>query len=105
MPGEDLLFGRIRQAADITGMPLVAAGDVSMHDASQKPLQDTMTAIRLGKPLAECGYDLQPNAEQYLRSRLQLEQIYPLELLRRRQALPPAVPFRWMSCATSTPMN
>ena len=27
--GEDLLFERIRQAADITGMPLVAAGDVS----------------------------------------------------------------------------
>ena len=85
--GEDLLFGRIRQAADITGMPLVAAGDVSMHDASQKPLQDTMTAIRLGKPLAECGYDLQPNAEQYLRSRLQLEQIYPLELLQETASI------------------
>ncbi|PTR15479.1 error-prone DNA polymerase [Nitrosospira sp. Nsp2] len=78
---EDVLFGRIRQAADTTAMPLVAAGDVSMHDASHKPLQDTMTAIRLGKPLSECGYALQPNAEQYLRSRLQLEQIYPLELL------------------------
>ena len=85
--GEDQLFGRIRQAADITGMPLVAAGDVSMHDASQKPLQDTMTAIRLGKPLAECGYDLQPNAEQYLRSRLQLEQIYPLELLQETASI------------------
>ena len=84
---EDLLFGRIRQAADITGMPLVAAGDVSMHDASQKPLQDTMAAIRLGKPLAECGYDLQPNAEQYLRSRLQLEQIYPLELLQETASI------------------
>ncbi|HEV7930350.1 MAG TPA: PHP domain-containing protein, partial [Nitrosospira sp.] len=79
--GEDMLFGRIRQAADITGMPLVAAGDVSMHDASHKPVQDTMTAIRLGKPLSECGYALQPNAEQHLRSRSQLEQIYPLELL------------------------
>ncbi len=85
--GEDLLFGRIRQAADITGMPLVAAGDVSMHDTSQKPLQDTMTAIRLGKPLAECGYALQPNAEQYLRSRLQLEQIYPLELLQETTSI------------------
>lgn len=79
--GEDLLFGRIRQAADMSGMPLVAAGDVSMHDSAHKPLQDTMTAIRLGKPLAECGYALQPNAEQHLRTKLQLEQIYPLELL------------------------
>ncbi|SOD40448.1 error-prone DNA polymerase [Nitrosovibrio sp. Nv4] len=79
--GEDLLFERIRQASDITGMPLVAAGDVHMHDSSRKPLQDTMTAIRLGKPLSECGYGLQPNAEQHLRTRLQLEQLYPPELL------------------------
>ena len=56
-------------------MPLVAAGDVSMHNAAHKPMQDTMTAIRLGKPLAECGYALQPNAEQHLRTKLQLEQI------------------------------
>jgi error-prone DNA polymerase len=79
--GEDQLFERIQLAADITGMPLVAAGDVSMHDASRKPLQDTMTAIRLGKPLAECGYALQPNAEQHLRTRSRLEQLYPPELL------------------------
>jgi len=29
-------------------MLLVAAGDVHMHDPARKPLQDTMTAIRLG---------------------------------------------------------
>ncbi len=46
-----------------------------------------MTAIRLGKPLAECGYALQPNAEQYLRSRSQLEQIYPLELLQETTSI------------------
>ena len=46
---EDLLFERVRQAAKTTGMPLVAAGDVPMHDPSRKPLQDTMTAIRLGQ--------------------------------------------------------
>jgi error-prone DNA polymerase len=79
--GEDQLFERIQQAADITGMPLTAAGEVSMHDASRKPLQDTMTAIRLGKPLAECGYALQPNAEQHLRAMSQLVQLYPPELL------------------------
>src|SRR5687768_9525963 len=80
--GEDLLFERIRQASNITRMPLVAAGDVHMHDSSRKPLQDTMTAIRLGKPLGECGYALQPNAEQHLRTRDQLGQIYPPQLLR-----------------------
>jgi len=79
--GEDQLFERIQLAADITGMPLVAAGDAGMHDASRKPLQDTMTGIRLGKPLAECGYALQPNAEQHLRPRSRLGQLYPPELL------------------------
>jgi error-prone DNA polymerase len=79
--GEDLLFEKIRQSSDITGMPLIAAGDVHMHDISRKPLQDTMTAIRLGKPLSECGYELQPNAEQHLRTRLQLRQVYSPELL------------------------
>ena len=52
-----------------------------MHDASRKPLQDTISAIRLGKPLAECGYALQPNAEQHLRPRYRLGQLYPPELL------------------------
>ena len=40
-----------------------------------------MTAIHLGKPLAECGYALQPNAEQHLRARSRLGQLYPPELL------------------------
>ncbi|HEX8873279.1 MAG TPA: error-prone DNA polymerase, partial [Nitrosospira sp.] len=79
--GEDQLFERIQLAADITGMPLVAAGDAGMHDTSRKPLHDTMTAIRLGKPLTECGYALQPNAEQHLRTRSRLGQLYPPELL------------------------
>lgn len=79
--GEDQLFERIQLAADISGVPLVAAGDVVMHDASRKPLQDTMSAIRLSQPLAECGYALQPNAEQHLRTRSRLGQLYPPELL------------------------
>lgn len=79
--GEEVRFERIRQAAETIGMPLVAAGDVHMHDRAHKPLQDTMTAIRLGQPLAACGYALQPNAEQHLRTRLELAQLYPPELL------------------------
>ena len=62
-------------------MPLVALGHVLMHVRSRKPLQDTLTAIRIGKPIAECGYALAPNAEQHLRSRLRLANIYPPETL------------------------
>jgi error-prone DNA polymerase len=64
-----------------TAIPLVATGDVHMHVRSRKPLQDVQTAVRVGRPLSECGYDLQPNAEQHLRSRLRIAQAYPLPLL------------------------
>jgi len=77
---------RLAQLADLAaaaGLPLVAAGDVLMHVRSRKPLQDTLTAIRLGRPLAECGYALQPNAEQHLRPRLRLAQLYPPALLQQ----------------------
>nr|WP_039852644.1 error-prone DNA polymerase [Hylemonella gracilis] len=63
------------------GVPLVAAGGVHMHVRSRKPLQDVMTAIRLGRPVAECGFELQPNAEAHLRSRQRLAALYPAALL------------------------
>jgi error-prone DNA polymerase len=63
------------------GLPLVAAGDVHMHLRSRKPLQDVLTAIRLGKPVAQCGQALQPNAERHLRLRMRLAQLYPPALL------------------------
>ncbi|WKB52080.1 error-prone DNA polymerase [Eleftheria terrae] len=72
---------KLREASRLSGAPLVAAGDVHMHLRSRKPLQDVLTAIRLGRPVAECGTALQPNAEQHLRSRLRLAQVYPPELL------------------------
>ena len=58
-------------------MPVVAVGHVCMHVRSRKPLQDTMTAIRVGKPVSECGYALAQNAEQHLRPRVQLANLYP----------------------------
>ena len=41
----------------------MAVGDVHMHVRSRKPLQDVMTAIRICKPLTECGLDLQQKRE------------------------------------------
>ena len=63
------------------GLPLVAAGDVHMHVRARRALQDTLTAIRLRTPLAECGYALLPNGERHLRSRARLATLYPRELL------------------------
>ncbi|KQV80983.1 DNA polymerase [Massilia sp. Root351] len=62
-------------------MPIVATGDVAMHVRSYKPIHDTMTAIRHGVPVAQCGYKLPPNAEQHLRSRVRLGNLYPREAL------------------------
>ena len=70
-----------RKPAERTGVPLVATGDVHMHARSRKPLQDVITAVRLGKPVAECGFALQGNAERHLRQRKRLADVYPAELL------------------------
>jgi len=59
------------------GMAVVALGQVCMHVRSRKPLHDTLTAVRVGKPVAECGYSLAQNAEQHLRPRLRLANLYP----------------------------
>lgn len=67
----------VEQVGLSLGLPVVATGDVCMHVRSCKPLQDTLTAIRLRKPIADCGFDLAPNAEQHLRSRLRLGNLYP----------------------------
>ncbi|MYM86128.1 DNA polymerase III subunit alpha [Rugamonas sp. FT82W] len=63
------------------GMPVVALGHVCMHVRSRKPLLDTLCAVRVGKPVAECGYALAQNAEQHLRSRLRLANLYPPQAL------------------------
>lgn len=67
----------IEQVGQSLDVPIVATGDVCMHVRSRKPLQDTLTAIRLRKSIAACGFDLAPNAEQHLRSRLRLGNLYP----------------------------
>jgi len=70
------LVANIRRAAGLVGLPIVAAGDVLMHVRSRKPLQDALTATRLGRPVSQCGSELAANAEQHLRSRLRLGRLY-----------------------------
>jgi error-prone DNA polymerase len=79
---DSLLIERLDEVAAATGLPLAAAGDVLMHVRSRKAVQDTLTAIRLKTPVADCGYALARNAEQHLRSRLRLAQLYRPEWLR-----------------------
>ena len=71
----------LQRVAGLCRLPLVAAGGVQMHVRSRKPLHDVLTAIGLGRPVAECGFALQPNAEAHLRTRQRLARLYPAELL------------------------
>ena len=73
---DDDLVDHVVRVAQFTELPILAAGDVLMHLRSRKPLQDTLAATRLGKPVAECGFALEPNAEQHLRSRGRLAALY-----------------------------
>ena len=78
---DEIWLYKLRQASESTAIGLVAVGDVHMHVRSRKPLQDVMTAIRVCKPLTECGLELQQNAERHLRTRLRLAQTFPQELM------------------------
>ena len=78
---DDIHRGVVERVATRHGVPIVATGTPVMHVRSRKPLQDVLTAIRLGRPVTECGYDLAPNAEQHLRSRLRLANLYPAHAL------------------------
>jgi error-prone DNA polymerase len=71
----------MRELSAQCGLPLVAAGDVHMHVRSRRPLQDVLTAIRLGVSVHTAGDALHPNAERHLRRRVQLASTYPAELL------------------------
>jgi error-prone DNA polymerase len=81
------LLDAAREAGRHSGLKLVAVGDVHCHLRSRKPLQDTLTAIRLGRPVGRLGHALASNAEQHLRSRLRLAQLYPSTMLEESVAL------------------
>ncbi|MEK8028165.1 DNA polymerase III subunit alpha [Pseudaquabacterium rugosum] len=75
-PQDDLKRALLPRLAALVGLPLVAVGEVRMHARHRKPLADVLTATRLGRPLADCGFDLAPNAEAHLRSRARLQALY-----------------------------
>ncbi|MBP7567858.1 MAG: PHP domain-containing protein, partial [Burkholderiaceae bacterium] len=78
---DGLWLATLRRAAEVAGVRLAAAGGVQMHVRSRKPLQDVISAVRMGRPVAACGQALQPNAERHLRRRMTLARIYPPALM------------------------
>ncbi len=78
---DDIHRGIVQYVAEKYFVPVVATGGVTMHVRSRKPLQDTLTAIRLNRSIADCGFELAQNAEQHLRARRRLANIYPQNAL------------------------
>lgn len=67
----------LQQLSDRLGSAVVATGSVLMHQRRRKPLQDLVTAIRLGRSLPEAADHLHSNAEAYLRPLERLQRLFP----------------------------
>ena len=78
---DPLVLRRMTALGRRSGLRCVATGNVHMHVRSRKPLQDTLTAIRLNRPIAECSEALAPNAERHLRTRTRLSLLFTEDLL------------------------
>jgi error-prone DNA polymerase len=75
---------RLQQLANIgqqTGLRLVAANDVHAHERQRRPLQDTLSAIRLRTTVEAAAHELHANGERHLRRREVLARLYPRKLL------------------------
>ncbi len=62
-------------------IPMVGCGRILMHHRQRKPLQDILTAIRLGQPVQQLGRQLEANSEHYLKPLSLLQRHYPQALL------------------------
>lgn len=67
------LLARIAAEA---GTPLVASNDVLYHSPGRRPLQDVLTAIRLGCTVAEAGRLLLANAERHLKPAAEMARLF-----------------------------
>ncbi len=76
------MLEQLTRLSEACHLPLTACGDVHMHRRGRRALQDTLAAIRFGKPLSSAGASLFANGERHLRRRQALAHIYPPELLR-----------------------
>ncbi|WP_165854856.1 error-prone DNA polymerase [Marinobacter sp. JSM 1782161] len=65
------------QLARRLDLPVVATGNVHMHQRGRQPLQDVLTAVRHGCTVAEAGHRLFANGERYLRPIDTLRKLFP----------------------------
>ena len=76
-----LRFQRTEAVARQYKLPIVACGDVLVHDKSRQPLQDILTAIHHKTTVDQLGALAEQNAERVLRPVAALRHLYPADLL------------------------
>ncbi len=81
-PDDQGRLARLAQAAGTAGLPALACGGVRMHKRGRRALLDTLTAVRLNRPIHQLGHALSANGEAHLRGMRQLGRLYPDALLR-----------------------
>ncbi|MBL8917797.1 MAG: error-prone DNA polymerase [Myxococcaceae bacterium] len=74
---DEARFFAARALSGAIDAPLLAHNDVHTHARDRQPLQDVMTAIRLGTTLAKAGTLVFPNAERTLKSPAELLALFP----------------------------
>lgn len=79
--GDGDRLNRLHELSKAAGLALVAAGGVQMHRRGRRAMHDVLTAIRLGKPVGECGFALEQNGERHLRVLETIATLYPPEML------------------------
>ncbi|QDT36404.1 error-prone DNA polymerase [Stratiformator vulcanicus] len=75
-PEDRLTLTRMSSLAKQAGLPLAAGDDVRYHEQQRRHLHGVLTAIRLGKPVAELASHLPPNGYHHIRSRDELDRLY-----------------------------
>ncbi|PIE37150.1 MAG: error-prone DNA polymerase [Gammaproteobacteria bacterium] len=73
------------QLAQKYQIPMLACGEVTLHESRRKPLLDVFTALRHGCSVAELGTRRAANAQAHLRPLRTLATLYPLALLKETQ--------------------
>jgi error-prone DNA polymerase len=69
-------IGRLAELAGACGTPLVAVNDVLYHHPARRPLQDVLTALRLGCRVDEAGWRLEANAERHLKAPAEMARLF-----------------------------
>ncbi len=69
-------LARLGAIADGAGVPLLAINDCRYAEPADRPLQDVLTAIRLGRTIDRCGRLLAANAEAHVKTADEMRRLF-----------------------------